>query len=275
MRFEAETQPLNNKQDLKELLSERVLITGGKGSLGIRLGALLREHGINFLSTDKDSLDILSRTQIKRALTEFSPSLIVHLAADKHAPAGEEHPKETLEINALGVANLLDCLNSVKSKSSPLRIILASTCKACDPETVYGATKLIAERMTLREGHSVARFYNVVETSGNVFSLWNSLAPNAPIPVMNCYRYFISIDAAVSLIVRTMARSRTYPGRYTINPGASWPIPDLARKVFPGRRLILVKPRKGDREREPLKAVSEKIVFMEDDFWRIESPHDL
>ena len=83
----------------------------------------------------------------------------------------------TLNINTIGTYNLLSCINE------NTKILLTSTCKSANPEVVYGASKLIAERMVLNSGGSVSRFFNVVETSGNVFSIWDSIAEDKAIDV--------------------------------------------------------------------------------------------
>ena len=61
--------------------------------------------------------------------------LIFHLAADKRATTGEELPAE------VSMQNILSTRNVCRLKFK--KIIFASTCKAADPITSYGASKLI------------------------------------------------------------------------------------------------------------------------------------
>ena len=271
------TGTLENANDFQALKSEKILVTGGKGSMGVALSFALQQEGINCVSTDKEELDVLNKENVARVLADQNWDLVVHLAADKHAPQGETDPETTFLINSQGTANIISAVN-VRNSSAKIktRVVVASTCKACDPETVYGASKLIAERVSLRGGHSVARFYNVVETSGNVFTIWEKIPNSSPIPATPCHRYFLSINSAVSLLIRTMAVSKKTPGRYTINPGAAFYIPDLSRVIYPEREIVVISPRRGDRLIEPLKSVSEHIEIVEadEDFWRIHSVHD-
>ena len=51
-------------------------------------------------------------------------------------------------------------------------MIFASTCKAADPITSYGASKLICERIILNSGGTVVRFVNVFDTSHSVTKIW-------------------------------------------------------------------------------------------------------
>jgi hypothetical protein len=64
------------------------------------------------------------------------------------------------------------------------------------------------------------------------------------------------------------------PGRYTINPGEAFYVPDLAKSIYPDRRLTIIPPRRGDRLKEPLKSESEHVEIIDEHFWRIYSAHD-
>lgn len=239
----------------------RILVTGAAGSIGTALIPHLADHEV--LATDIDDLDVQNPFEVLERVEEFKPDVIYHLAADKHAPDGEDNPLHTLDVNAVGTANVLCAARHAK-------VILASTCKACDPETAYGASKLIAERMVLNAGGVVVRYFNVRETSGNVFRLWESLPLREPIPYTDCERYFISLDEAVSLTLRAL----TLPsGRYTVDPGSAYSMADLARDLYPGRRYVEVPRRRGDRRREPLCAESETFRSYRG-LIRVESPHD-
>ena len=133
---------------------------------------------------------------------------------------------------------------SFRTKKKRLQIYIISTCKSANPEIVYGASKLIAERMTLNEGGSVARFFNVVETSGNVFEIWNNIPENEPIDVAPlCERHFISLDESVGLILFTMDSK---PGRYIVNSGPLVTIGDVADRLYPEREKNIILPRRGD-----------------------------
>lgn len=223
-----------------------IWVTGAGGSVGGALLPLLEDA----VGTDKE-VDVTDRHAVESFAKTINPDLIVHLAGAKHAPEGEVDPAETVRVNVTGTENIL---------SLGVRTVLASTCKAADPETVYGASKLIAERMVLNAGGVVARFYNVVETQGNVFETWRET--DGPLPVMPCWRYFIHLDTAVQLILDVLDLPS---GRYTVDPGPLVFIPELAGRVHPGRELRWVPPRRGDRIREPLHAQSETA----EDFGRV------
>lgn len=242
------------------------LVTGAAGSVGAALCPVLRERGWNVLALDIGELDVRDSERVRHFVAAFTPDVIVHLAGAKHAPEGELDPAGTATTNITGTANVL-----AAAAQYGARVITASTCKACDPETAYGATKLVAERMTLNAGGSVARFYNVPESGGNVFRLWESLPEDAPIPVTDCRRYFITMDAAVTLVIACL----TLPaGRWTIDPGAPQWMRDVAARLYPGREIIEIPARRGDRRIEPLCAASETLSPYGTDLVRIVSPYD-
>jgi FlaA1/EpsC-like NDP-sugar epimerase len=251
---------------LAQLAAGRVLVTGAHGSIGVAVTRILEEAGVELLVTDRDELDVRRARAVSHVLAAFRPTVVFHLAGAKHAPHGEIDPLEVMEVNAIGTANVV-----AAAKMLGARVVTASTCKACDPETAYGASKLLAERLTLAQGENVARFYNVVETSGNVFEIWGALPAGEPIPVAPCRRYFVSLQEAAAL---TLWASVLPPGRYTIDPGPPRVMEDIARDLYPERTIEPVPPRRGDRVVEPRHAESERIEPVFGVLERVSSPHD-
>lgn len=222
--------------------------------------------GAEVYATDIDSMDVRDAGEVLDTVRQLDVSVIFHLAAAKHAPDGETDPAAFAETNITGTANVL-----AAAAGCGATVILASSCKACDPETVYGASKLIAERLVLNAGGSVARFFNVPESSGNVFELWRSLPEDAPLPVTACTRYFISLEQAVELLMATLVLPG---GRYCADPGQARRMTDVADEVYPGRPQVYIDPRRGDRIREPLCAIHERLFDATGGILRVTSPYD-
>jgi FlaA1/EpsC-like NDP-sugar epimerase len=240
------------------------LITGSEGSVGKALTPVLMERGDDVVGIDVlTGVDILDLPRLRESVRSVRPNVIFHAAGAKHAPEGEVEPWEATRINVEGTRNVLQVA------PEGCRVILTSTCKACNPETVYGATKLIAERLVLNAGQSVARFYNVREASGNVFEIWADLRP--PLPVTSCYRYFITMPQAVDLLLRVATLP---PGRYTLDPGESVCMIDEAAALVGRDNVEIVPPRRGDRLREPRIGGGESLVPLEGGVERIYSRHD-
>ncbi len=259
-------RPMDITVPLEQLGRERVLVTGAAGSIGAEVTRIMAAAGTTFLATDIEELDVQSWSVVHRVLGTFRPTIIMHLAGAKHAPEGEVDPLSVLAVNAVGTANMI-----ASARAFGARVVTASTCKACDPETAYGASKLLAERLTLAAGGNVARFYNVAETAGNVFELWAALPESAPVPVTACTRFFISLAEATALMFWAAVSAH---GRYTIHPGGERFIPEVAEALYPHRPVELGLPRRGDRIAEPRHAACEQVVPIAGVLERVCGPHD-
>jgi FlaA1/EpsC-like NDP-sugar epimerase len=252
---------------------EKLLITGAGGSIGQELIKRLNNSGFkNFLPTDVDgdfeNLDVTNENEVKNLLESYLPTKVINLAGAKHAPEGELTSWNTLNINTIGTLNLINNL----PKNS--KIILTSTCKSANPEVVYGASKLIAERMVLNSGGSVSRFFNVVETSGNVFTIWDEVNENLPIDLApTCERYFISIQEAVGLLIFTLNNE---PGRFLVNTVNITNMGDLANRLYPDRKKNIIEPRRGDRLSEKFISTSESVekYYLNNSVVKVKSIHD-
>lgn len=248
----------------------RVLVTGAAGSIGTALVPALRAKGHTVFPTDvveyDRQLDVTDGDWVSHYFETVEPEVVYHLAGYKQAPGGEEDPGNCAWINVVGTDNVMRSAKKVGA-----RVILASTCKAADPETVYGASKLIAERIVLNAGGTVVRFFNVKDTAGNVFRHWEQLPDNESIPYTLCQRYFISLEQAVELCLAALDLP---PGRYAPDPGRPEYMSDVAASLYPDRRRVQMPRRRGDRIAEPLHAFHETAEMIQEGVFRVASYHD-
>lgn len=215
----------------------KILLTGSDGFLGQRVRTVLENRGDQVVGCDVDD-DILSREWARWAEGEHF-DYCIHLAAHKYATSAEEIPEEVAELNITGTANVVDVAGCP--------VILASTCKAADPCTVYGASKLIAERIVLNAGGTVVRLVNVLGSVGSVVPIWDAM--DGPLPVTDCKRMWITPERAVRLFVQALDMR---PGRYAPSD-YGWATPaELARDLHPGRATVRAPLRRGDRPVERL-----------------------
>ena len=238
-----------------ELLEDtRVLVTGADGFLGTRIAQRLDELRADAYLTDVDDLDIGDPEVVDRTMRQLRPQFVIHLAAMKHAPLGEIHPLETTQVNVLGTHNVVEAAKA--SAVEPGRLVFGSTCKAAAPETVYGATKLLGERIALRAGYSAVRFGNVLGSTGSVLELWLAQAENGdPLAVTPCRRYWVTPREAVAL---TLAVFALPAGLYHLDAGEPEPVEALARRFDPTAGLDPIPPRLGDRLVERFAADGER-----------------
>jgi CDP-glucose 4,6-dehydratase len=141
---------LENLVIMNELLnnysSKRVFVTGHTGFKGSWLvkilsdiGALVKgyalapENEINlYTEMNGDSLcesiinDLRDREALKKAILDFQPDYIFHLAAQPLVRLSYEIPLETFEVNAIGTANLFDAIRLLNKKCN---IVLITTDK--------------------------------------------------------------------------------------------------------------------------------------------------
>jgi FlaA1/EpsC-like NDP-sugar epimerase len=250
----------------------KVLVTGGEGSIGASFAAMLEQSRAAeaTLLTDIDSMDVRDDRNVMAQFLNFGPTNVVHLAASKHAPLGEEDPYDVSQTNVYGTKNVLEWCRRTKA-----HCVVASTCKACDPETAYGATKLVAERMALNYGQTVVRYYNTCETSGNVFRTWEQ--SKGPLEYTECKRRFISLNEALALTMWCVLWGER-GARYTLTDTVSQSMRDVLASVYPDSENHYVQRalRRGDRVEEPQHAASERMEVVAGCEWisRVWSPHD-
>jgi FlaA1/EpsC-like NDP-sugar epimerase len=222
---------------------KRVLVTGADGFLGRRIAERLDGGGAETYLTDLEDLDITNGELVDQTMRRLRPDLVIHLAAMKHAPVGEVHPLETTRVNVVGTHNVIEA--ATVAGVLPGNLVFVSTCKAAAPETVYGATKLLGERITLRAGYSAVRLGNVLGSSGSVLETWVAQRENGdPLAVSPCLRYWLTPDEAVGLNLSAIFLG---PGLYYLDAGVPEPVENLARRFEPGVELQEIPPRLGDR----------------------------
>ena len=168
---------VNLRKSLAYVRGKRVLVTGAGGSIGSELcrqllegGAerlylfghgensiyeiqrelrLLQEEGVGEKATIVPIIgEIQDREYLHFILSRTQANVVFHTAAHKHVPLMEANPVEAVKNNVFGTKNIVDA----SRKSGVERFVLISTDKAVEPSSVYGASKLLAEEIVLREG---------------------------------------------------------------------------------------------------------------------------
>ncbi len=239
-----------------------VLVTGGGGSIGSELARQILTLGPRHLVVSDNNeaalwriereltehrgasgptvtallCDVRSAPAVQNLLASIQPDVVFHAAALKHVPMCELQPAEAVLTNVVGTRNMLEAARAV----GVARFVFISTDKAVQPVSVMGATKRLAEIITLDAGrllgrsHMAVRFGNVLGSSGSVVPIFErQLEQGLPLTITHAdaTRYFMTIPEAVSLILQAGA-SETSGDIFILDMGDPVRIVDLAEDMI-------------------------------------------
>src|SRR5271157_1178527 len=206
---------------------KKILVTGGVGSIGNQLvrklltfdPAIVRvldnnETGLFDLEQDLHSSKIRTlvgdiRDKERLIVAMDGIDFVFHASALKHVPLCEYNPFDAVKTNVLGTQNVLEAALTQEVE----KVINVSTDKAVSPTNVMGATKLLAERLTISANYyrgnkrtifSSVRFGNVLNSRGSVIPLFlKQIRDGGPLTVTDkkMTRFFMDIPTAVDLIL--------------------------------------------------------------------------
>jgi UDP-N-acetylglucosamine 4,6-dehydratase/UDP-glucose 4-epimerase len=148
--------------------------------------------------------DISDQFEVAQACDGISG--VFHLAASKHVGLAETFTRECVKTNINGSVNILE--ESLKNKFD--FVIAISTDKAAQVSGVYGASKLVMERLVKQyeklnhhTNYRIVRYGNVLYSTGSVLCKWKEKLLNGEQIIVtdeNATRFFWTRDEAVELI---------------------------------------------------------------------------
>lgn len=183
---------------------------------------------------------------------------VVHAAALKQVPALEYNPTEAVNTNVMGADNIVDAAIDRGVK----KVVALSTDKAVNPINLYGATKLVAEKMFVAANaygggkvkFSAVRYGNVMGSRGSVIPLFMSLKREGvkefPITDERMTRFWITLDEATNLVISALEESEG--GEIFVPRIWSTRIVDLARAISPNCTFKCTGIRPGEKLHESL-----------------------
>ena len=215
------------------IYGQRVLVTGGGGSIGSELCRqimilkparllVLDNSEYNLYSIDQELrtrfpdviielalVSVTDETAVVQVFLQFKPQVVFHAAAYKHVPLLEEQVRVAVLNNVVGTQIVAQATVAVKAD----KFILISTDKAVNPTNVMGTTKRVAEIYCQNLNARVStqfitvRFGNVLGSMGSVVPLFQRQLKNGgPLTVTHpdIQRYFMTIPEASQLILQAM-----------------------------------------------------------------------
>ena len=204
--------------------------------------------------------DVRDKDRLTRAFDGVD--IVIHAAAMKQVPACEYNPFEAVQTNILGAKNIID----VAIDAGVKRVIGVSTDKAVSPVNLYGATKLVAEKLFV-QGNAYAggrstrfactRYGNVVGSRGSVVPLFIRQRDRGRItltdPAMT--RFWITLDQGVQFVIKCAEIMQG--GEVFVPKIPSMRLGDLADALANGCQREIIGIRPGEKIHEVLVSADE------------------
>ena len=253
-----------------------ILITGGTGSFGKQYvkTILQRYQARKLIIYSRDELkqfemqqdfpqrcmrfflgDVRDRDRLIQAMNGVD--YVIHAAALKQVPAAEYNPMECIKTNIHGAENVIHAAiaNEVE------KVIALSTDKAANPINLYGATKLVSDKLfvaanNVAGGHrtrfSVVRYGNVVGSRGSVVPFFRKQIANGsdhlPITDVSMTRFWITLQQGVDFVLKGF--QRMHGGEIFVPKIPSVKVVDLARAMAPDLPHQIIGIRPGEKLHE-------------------------
>ncbi len=269
------------------LNGKSVLITGGTGSFGKKFTETILNKYPNvkrLVIYSRDELkqfnmaqlypeskfpqvrffigDVRDRNRFIRACEGID--IIIHTAALKQVPAAEYNPDEFVKTNIGGAQNVIDGALATNVKV----VVALSTDKAAAPINLYGATKLVSDKLFIAanniKGHrdlrfSVVRYGNVMGSRGSVIPFFRNKAKEGVLPITHrdMTRFNISLEDGVEMVL--WAVENALGAELFVPKIPSYKIETVAKAIAPKVKLVDVGIRPGEKIHEEMITVSDAM----------------
>ena len=276
------------------MLNEKsILITGGTGSFGKMFTKMILER-----FPDVKRLVVYSRDELKQfEMAQLYPEdkfpqirffigdvrdgarfnracedidVIIHAAALKQVPTAEYNPDGCIKTNIGGAQNVIDA-----ALAQNVKIVVAlSTDKAAAPINLYGATKLVSDKLFIAANNikgkrnlrfSVVRYGNVMGSRGSVIPFFREKAKSGKLPITDSTmtRFNISLEAGVEMVF--WAIENAIGGEIFVPKIPSYKIETLAKAIAPNAKLVNIGIRSGEKLHEEMITESDSYNTIEFD----------
>ncbi len=269
--------------------NKTILITGGTGSFGKKYVQVLLEKfkPKKIIIYSRDELKQFEMQQVfhhpcmryfigdvrdlERTIQAMNGvDFVIHAAALKQVPAAEYNPMECIKTNIHGAENIIKAAIQCNVE----KVIALSTDKAANPINLYGATKLVSDKLFVsannmvgdqRTRFSVVRYGNVVGSRGSVVPFFKNLIKNnskeLPITHIEMTRFWITLQQGVDFVIKNFFRMQG--GEVFVPKIPSVKITDLAIAMAPELSHKIIGIRPGEKIHEIMCPVDDSHLTFE------------
>ncbi|MEO8027449.1 MAG: UDP-N-acetylglucosamine 4,6-dehydratase (inverting) [Bryobacteraceae bacterium] len=265
-----------------------ILVTGGTGSFGKQFARILieeyqpkkliifsrdelKQYEMRVGGYDHESLryflgDVRDESRLRRAFDDVD--VVVHAAALKQVPACEYNPIEAVLTNVMGARNIIEAALDAGVQ----RVLALSTDKAVNPVNLYGATKLVSEKLFVQANayagagptrFACVRYGNVVGSRGSVVPLFRDQRHSGSITVTDprMTRFWLTLEQGVRFVIQAI--EKMHGGEVFIPKIPSMSILHLANALAPDCQIREVGIRPGEKIHEVLLSEDEARQALE------------
>jgi UDP-N-acetylglucosamine 4,6-dehydratase/5-epimerase len=275
--------------------NKTILVTGGTGSFGSRFveSTLKNAQPKKIIIFSRDEMkqwamskiyenesrvrffigDVRDKDRLKRALDGVD--IVIHAAANKIVHVAEYNPFEAIKTNIVGAMNVVDsCLDS-----NVKRVVALSTDKASSPVNLYGATKLVSDKLFVSANaysgsvgtkFSVVRYGNVMGSRGSVIPFFLQAKETGVLPITDpkMTRFMIRLSEGIGLVNHALKDMRG--GEIYVKKIPSMNIMDIAKAVAPDCKTEVIGVRAGEKLHEQMISSEEaEFTYEFDGYFKI------
>lgn len=213
------------------IVNKTILLFGGTGSLGYEfVKRYIKNNKIYNFSRDEckhwqmkldfnhnQNLhfiigDIINMDKVTNAISRVNPDIIIIASAMKHIDQCELNQEQCINTNLLGIKNILNSIELLKTKLHVKHVLFVSSDKACSPINTYGMCKALSEQLIIEKAHYIPeikfiniRYGNVLNSRGSIIPLLHTIGndpakKNFTITHTDMTRFVMTLSQSVDLI---------------------------------------------------------------------------
>tara|TARA_B100000963_G_scaffold62551_3_gene50622 strand:- start:4448 stop:5422 length:975 start_codon:yes stop_codon:yes gene_type:complete len=259
--------------------NQTILITGGTGSFGKKFAQKIIENHkpkkiIIFSRDELKQFEMKNDKIFQKKIVRFflgdvrdllrlntafeGVDIVVHAAALKQVPSAEYNPTEYIKTNINGAENIIQAAINCNVK----KVIALSTDKAVNPINLYGATKLVSDKLFIAANNivgkknirfSIVRYGNVSGSRGSVLPFFLKLKKSGKpflLTHKDATRFWITLDEGVNFVINSL--KKMYGGEIFIPKLPAIKIIDLAKAIDEKNKIKIIGLRESEKIHEAL-----------------------